>query len=69
MVEMLIMPLHIVWGEGLLSYQPAVQLIDQIPMDAMFYIELAEIQQAHSLRIFRGSDPVLIVGQHGGQSF
>jgi hypothetical protein len=67
MIEMLIMPLHILWGEGLLSYQPAVQLINQIPMNTMLYVELPEKQQAHSLRIFRGSDPVLIVGQHGGQ--
>jgi hypothetical protein len=57
------MPLHILWGEGLLSYQPAVQLINQIHMDTMLYIELPEKQQAHSLRIFRGYDPVLTVGQ------
>jgi hypothetical protein len=29
MVEMLIMPLHTIWGEDLLSYQPALQLINQ----------------------------------------
>lgn len=63
MIEMLIMPLHILCGEGLLSYQPAVQLINQIPTDTMFYIELPGKQQAHSLRIFRGFDRVLTVGQ------
>jgi hypothetical protein len=67
MIEMLMVPLRILWGEGLLSYQPAIQLVNQIPMNTMLYIELPEKQQAHSLRIFRDSDPVLIAGQHGGQ--